>query len=101
MSELVNSGDLSNSELTELHDVRSQLYLKTQLEYVKASFNPESLGTILFMSLGTGSAGLQSTAAKFSPKFASSSAKVWSSISSQAPNVAGRSEERRVGKECR
>jgi hypothetical protein len=52
--DIIESGELTNSDLTDIGSARKDIVERTKLEYVMAIFNPQNVGTILFMSLGTG-----------------------------------------------
>jgi|SRR5690554_1041486 len=88
--DIIASEELTNSELTELTEIRESIVDSTKAEYMMAIFSPDIVGTILFISLGTGgSSKLQSKIASFSPKFVEHSSKIWLSITTKGANVAG------------
>ncbi len=49
LSEMVNSGKLSNAALTELSGLRSQLVSETKTLYMQGTFSPENVGMIIAM----------------------------------------------------
>ena len=54
-SGLVNSGELSNAELSDIQVARANVVSQTKGQYMMAIYSPENVGTILFLSFGTGS----------------------------------------------
>ena len=51
----MNSGELSNAELSDIQVARANVVSQTKGQYMMAIYSPENVGTILFLSFGTGS----------------------------------------------